>query len=111
MPFDVKSDVPGMHVEPHENSYVLYSKGQLLDGCDYFASLDKLSKITHRTKQQIEERLLNGKKGRLKSSGCLKTILKLESRFKEAGLDVFIEIQTFVFNNEPIEHADATLAQ
>jgi len=74
-------------------SHVLYSRGRILDEFNYFESLDKLSETTHRPKKEVEERILNGERKRLKSSSCLKKLISLESKFKEIGLDVYIEVQ------------------
>lgn len=84
-------------IDEHKNkdliSHVLYSRGRILDEFNYFDSLDQLSKTTRRTKQQVEEFILNGERKRLKSSPCLKKIMSLESKFKKIGLDVYIEMK------------------
>jgi len=74
-------------------SHILYSRGRLFDEFNYFDSLDKLSEVTRRSKQQVEEFLLNGEHKRLKSSSCLKKLIRLESKLKKIGLDVYIEMQ------------------
>ena len=74
-------------------SHVLYSRGRLFDEFDYFEALSKLSIITHRSKKDLEEELLNGEKKRVKSSFSLKKIMYLEKKLKDIGLDVFIEIE------------------
>jgi len=76
-----------------EVSHVLYSRGRVFDEFDYFDALQKISEVTRRTKQQVEERILNGERKRLKSSHCLKTILLLETKLKNVGLDVYVETE------------------
>lgn len=74
-------------------AHVLYSRGRVYDEFNYFEALEKISAVTRRTKQQVEERILNGERKRLKSSNSLKKLLLLETKLKNVGLDVYIEIE------------------
>jgi len=76
-------------------SHVLYSRGRLFDEFDYVESLSKLSNVTRRTEEQVEQRLLSGEQRRVKSSYSLKKIMRLEKKLKSLGLDVFIEVEEY----------------
>lgn len=77
----------------NETSHVLYSRGRLFDDHNYFDALQKLAVVTRRTQQDVEERILNGERKRLKSSTSLRKLLQLESKLKGIGLDVYIEVE------------------
>ena len=74
-------------------AHVLYSRGRVFEDFNYFEALEKISEVTRRTKQQVEERILNGKRKRLKSSRSLRKLIALETKLKNVGLDVYIEIE------------------
>lgn len=75
----------------NDGTHILYSRGHLLDGMDYFTSLQKIAELTRRNPQEVEELVLNGQRKKMRSSNSLKNLILLEAKFKELGLDVYIE--------------------
>ena len=72
--------------------HVLYSRGHLFDDTNQEEALEKLATITRKTTQQIEKRLLSGRRKKVKSSHSLEKLLKLKRRLTDIGLDVYIEL-------------------
>jgi len=76
-----------------KTSHVLYSRGYIYDGFDYFDSLKKISKLMKKTQVQVQELVLCCRTKRLKSSPDLKKLMILEHKLKNLGLDVYIEVK------------------
>lgn len=78
-----------------ESMHVLYSRGKMLDGsnenCNYFECLQKIAKLTRRSSQEVEEIVLSGERKKISSSLSLKQLILLEAKFRELGLDVYID--------------------
>ena len=74
-----------------DGTHILYSRGHLLDGMNYFQSLQKIAELTRRNPQEVEELVLSGQRKKMRSSNSLKNLILLEAKFKELGLDVYIE--------------------
>ena len=47
--------------------------------------------MTSKSREKIEERLLDGKGKRVKSSDSLRKLVRLEIKLKRAGFDVYID--------------------
>ena len=73
-----------------ESSHVLYSRGYIHDGFDYFDSLKKISELIHKNQVQVQELILCCRTKRLKSSSNLEALMVLENKFNSIGLDVYI---------------------
>ena len=84
-------DGEGDVAHPADEIHILYSRGYLLDGVDYFSSLQKIAELTRRNSQTVEEHVLNGQRKKMRSSNSLKTLIQLEAKFRGVGLDVYIE--------------------
>ena len=76
-----------------KTSHVLYSRGYIYDGFDYFDSLKNISELMKKTQVQVQGVILCCKIKRLKSSPDLKKLMMLENKLKNLGLDVYIEVQ------------------
>ena len=72
-------------------SHILYSRGRLLAGVSKPAAVEQLSVITKKESDRVEEKLLSGKRKRIKSSDTLGPLVRLKSKFQDAGLDVYID--------------------
>ena len=85
-------DIDGKdNVLDDDGTHVLYSRGHLLDGADYFQSLRAIAELTKRNPQEVEELVLSGQRRKMRSSDSLKNLILLEAKFRELGLDVYIE--------------------
>ena len=80
-----------IQIESHTSSHVLYSRGRLLSLSNGESAMQKLAALTNRTIDQIENKLLTGKRMRVKSSNSLARLHKLQTRLRAAGLDVYID--------------------
>ena len=73
-------------------SHVLYSKGRLRKNFNHDEAVVKLAEMTRKSVEQVEERLLNGKPKRIKSSDSLDKLYRLKTKLESNGLDVYIEV-------------------
>ena len=72
-------------------AHILYTRGKLLSTADRGMAIERMASMTSKTKDQIEERLLSGKRKRIKSSKSLSKLMRLEVKLKAAGFDVYID--------------------
>jgi len=72
-------------------THILYTRGKLISAADREVAIEQMASMTSKTKEQIEERLLSGKRRRIKSSDSLNKLMRLELMLKEAGFDVYID--------------------
>lgn len=73
--------------------HVLYARGTLLDKADRQSAVEEMALMTSKTTEQIEQRLLSGQRKRIKSSDSLAKLIRLEEKLKNAGFDVYIEME------------------
>jgi hypothetical protein len=71
--------------------YRLICNGRLLPGTDVSKALAALRELTGFSDEQIQAKLLSGKRGKLKSAPDEDKLEVLRKRFLEAGLDVVLE--------------------
>lgn len=71
--------------------YILYSAGQLRLNFDRQEALRQLSILTIRTEKEIQQKLLNGSRKKIKSSDSLEELFELKCKLEACGLDVYIE--------------------
>jgi len=62
-----------------------------LELADRQAAIQQIATMTSKSCEQIEERLLSGKRKRVKSSESLSKLMRLETKFRDAGFDVYID--------------------
>ncbi|MFQ3245470.1 MAG: hypothetical protein ACI9SP_002118 [Arenicella sp.] len=72
-------------------THVLYARGKLLELADRRAAIQQIATMTSKSCEQIEERLLSGTRKRVKSSESLSKLMRLETKFRDAGFDVYID--------------------
>lgn len=72
-------------------THILYARGTLLDAADRHSAIETMALMTSKTTKQIEQRLLSGQRKRVKSSGSLSKLVRLEMKLKAAGFDVYID--------------------
>ena len=81
-----------MYFASQENmTHILYARGKLLETADRQSAIRQIATLTSKSYEQIEERLLSGKRKRVKSSDSLSKLIRLEKRFRNAGFDVYID--------------------
>lgn len=81
-----------MYTDDLENmTHILYARGTLLEMADRQAAIEQMALMTSKTTKQIEQRLLSGERKRVKSSGSLSKLVRLEIKLKAAGFDVYID--------------------
>lgn len=80
-----------MYFGSQENmTHILYARGTLLEMADRQSAIEQIATMTSKSCEQIEERLLSGKRKRVKSSESLSKLMRLEEKFRDAGFDVYI---------------------
>ena len=79
-----------IQIKDQAAAHVLYSRGRMLSGSREDNAMQKLSVLTNRTIEQIQNKLLTGRRKRVKSSVSLARLQKLQNRLRAAGLDVYI---------------------
>lgn len=75
----------------NEMTHILYSSGALLGEADQQSVVEQIASMTSKTAEQVKQRLLSGKRKRVKSSDSLSKLIRLEIKLKAVGLDVYID--------------------